>query len=98
MDVGLELKTMLADAAKRLGRNLNGNLEEVRVYAATRMLHLSGLIGQPGYQEALLAERDNVAMMAGIAGINAADAADRELIGAIGGGMALGARMLVGRR
>lgn len=98
MDVGKELGDALAGAASRLGKSLQGNMDELRTYAAERMLHLSTLIGQPGYQEALVAERDNVVLKAGLLAVEGADAADAELVGVITGAMAVGARALIPRR
>lgn len=89
-----ELVTLLKDAGSRLGKELEGTLEDVRGYAAERMLHLSQFVGQEGYQEALIAERDNVALRAGIAATDDADAADRELIGIIAGSLGIAARAL----
>jgi hypothetical protein len=98
MDVGKELGDALKGAADRLGKTLGGNMDELRTYAAERMLHLSSLIGQPGYQEALVAERDNVALKAGLLAVASADAADAELVGVITGAMVVGARALIPRR
>jgi hypothetical protein len=96
MDAGKELVDIVKGAADRLGKGLSGNLDDVRAYAAARMLHLSGLVGKPGYAEALLDERDNVALKLGLAAVSGADAADRELIGTVGGVLAMGARALAG--
>lgn len=98
MDVGKELVDALSGAVDRLGVSLEANMDELRTYAAERMLHLSGLIGQPGYQEALVAERDNVALKAGLLLVDASDRADAELLGLITGAMAVGARALIPRR
>lgn len=98
MDVGKELVDALSGAVDRMGISLETNMDELRTYAAERMLHLSTLIGQPGYQEALVAERDNVAMKAGLLAVDASDRADAELVGLITGAMAVGARALIPRR
>lgn len=98
MDVGKELVDALKAAAVRLGKDLKGDTDELRTYAAERMLHLSGVVGQPGYQEALVAERDNVALKAGLLAVEAADRADAELVGIITGAMGVGARALIPRR
>jgi uncharacterized YccA/Bax inhibitor family protein len=87
---------LIKDQAAEIGRDLGDNLEEVRQYAASRMLHLSAIIEQPGYLEAVRAERDNVALKLGLAAVAVGDAADQRLIGAIGGAIALGARALAG--
>ncbi|MCI0588934.1 MAG: hypothetical protein L0323_19095 [Planctomycetes bacterium] len=54
----------LLDAA---GRRRDVTKLEVRAYAEARARHLATLAGKPGFGEALVAERDNVALFAGIA-------------------------------
>ena len=98
MDVGKERSDAVAGAAKRLGKGLEANMDELRTYASERMLHLSTLIGQAGYEEALVAERDNVALKAGLLAVDSADRADAELVGVITGAMVVGARALIPRR
>lgn len=91
-----EMVELLRDAGRRLGRELNEDgLENVRAYAAERMLHLSTFVGEDGYYAALIAERDNVALRAGIEITEAADAADYEFLGIIGGVLGTAARALV---
>lgn len=94
MNIGQEFQRMLENTAARLGRELQANMDEVRLYASERMLHLSTIVDEPGYDEALLAERDNVALRAGLNAVSAGDAADREIIGVIAGSLAIGARAL----
>ena len=91
-DLAQELEQLLIAAAERLGRTLESS--DLRNYISERMLHLSNIVAEPGYMEALIAERDNVALQAGLELVDAADAADRELIGLISGGLALGARAI----
>lgn len=93
-DLSKELQQLLEGAAERLGRDLQNSGTDVRNYIAERMLHLSSIVGQAGYDEALIAERDNVALFVGLEVVDAADAADRELLGLIGGGLAIGARAI----
>lgn len=85
----------LEAAAKRLGISSALELSGVATYAAERMQHLSTLVGDPGYEQALAAEVDAVALRAGIAAVDAGDAADRELFGVIFGSIAMGTRLLV---
>ena len=89
----IDFGDLLQDAATRLGKSIE-DIEAVKVYAAQRMFHLSTIIGQPGFDRALIAERDSVVLMSGIAAVAAADAADRELIGFITGILGLGAAAL----
>lgn len=94
MEVAEEFKRLLEDAGARLGREFQGDLDEVKLYASERMLHLAAIIAEPGYAEALLAERDNVALKLGMASVGAADRIDRELLGLIAGGLGVAARAL----
>jgi hypothetical protein len=85
------LFSTIEDAAARLGIMLQGDLAEIREYFAARTLHLSTLAGQPGYMEAVIAERDALALKLGLVSVNQADGADRELLGTIAGVMAVAA-------
>lgn len=91
-----EFVNVVAESAKRLGRTLKGNLDEVRAYAAERMQKLAQIAaaGEPGYAEALVDARDNLMLKAGLEAIDGADAWDAELWGTAGGALALGARLL----
>lgn len=94
MNLAQELERTLQDSAQRLGIELQGNLDDVRGYAAERMLHLSSIVDEPGYHEALVAETVNVALAAAGEAVDSADALDRELVGLVGGFLAAGARAL----
>lgn len=65
---------------------------EVAEYVATRASHLSKAINEPGFQQAVLAERDNVALFAGISAVNLAEAQQLRFMGLIEGSLTLGAR------
>lgn len=90
MDIAKEFEDLLV-AAKQ---ELRGNLAELVTYTAERAAYLSTLVGQKGYQEAVLAERDAVALKAGILSVKTADAADARLIGMIHVILGLGAKAL----
>lgn len=89
-----ELTALLVDQAKAAGKELKADLESVRAYAAARLAHLVTCVGQPGYQEALIAEANNVAMEAAITAIDQAEAADARLVGIVQGVLAVGAKVL----
>lgn len=89
-----DLEHLLETAVRETGVELTQGSKEVATYAAQRAVFLAGLVGRPGYQQAVIAERDNVALFAGISGVNAADGAQQKLIGVIQGALALGARAL----
>jgi hypothetical protein len=90
-----QFKSLLESTADRLGVELKAQGVDVRDYAKKRMLFLASILGEPGFDLALLAERDNVALKAGIAATSAADAADVELRGVILGALSIGARAIV---
>lgn len=85
-DLGQRLDELLA--------SYRGGLNSVREYAAQRMLDLADALGEPGYEEAVKAARDSIALEAGMAAVDAADATDREMLGAIGGFLTAGAEAL----
>lgn len=93
MNVGEEFERLLTEAGQRLGKQIVTT--GLREYAHERMLHLANIVDQPGYLEALEAERDNMILKAGIGAVNMADAADAEIIGIISGALAIGASALV---
>jgi len=82
-------KEQLESALTETGLQLQRSAAEVAAYTAQRALHLSTIVGQPGYAEAVKAERDAVALYAGITAVNNADAADNRIIGIIQSGIAL---------
>jgi len=92
--VEVQIVGLIEAAAARLGRTLGEDAAELGSYAADRARHLAGLVGQAGFEEALLAERDAVILKAGLLAIAAGDAADAELAGIIGGALGMAARLL----
>tara|TARA_R110000803_G_scaffold20201_12_gene52267 strand:- start:1703 stop:2008 length:306 start_codon:yes stop_codon:yes gene_type:complete len=91
-----EFGNMLEQAGVELGKEFEQSIKDIREYAAQRMMHLSMIIDEPGYLEALVAERDSIALFAGIKTVQIADAADAQLIGTIGGAIRIGALALAG--
>lgn len=92
----LEFKILLSDTAARLGIQIDGNMDEVRLYAAERMEHLSTIVDQRGFHEALVAEAANVTMKAAGRAVDMGDAADAELFGVIAGALGIAARAIAG--
>lgn len=95
MDIGKELIGLLRDELEMTGRCLKDGGRGLAKYAAARAKHLSKLVGQPGFDEALEAERDNVMMRATLQLVDEADAADARLLNLLHGALALAARLLV---
>lgn len=96
MNIGEEFERILVDGARELGVSLGGSLADVRRFASERMLHLANIVDEPGYLEALRAERDKVALELALNVTDEADAADARLVGIISGALAIGARALAG--
>jgi hypothetical protein len=71
--------------------------DEVAEYAEARGRHLAGILasGEAGFAEALIVERDNVALAAGIAVAGAADSIALRALGVIQGVLAMLARVMV---
>jgi hypothetical protein len=92
-----QFSAALDTALKETGLQLQKSAHEVATYAALRSVHLAGAVGQKGFQEAVVAERDAVALYAGIQLVAAADAADditlsrarNRLVGLIHGALAM---------
>lgn len=91
-----EFAALLKATTNRLGTSAAADFDEVRIYAADRMRHLATVIGENGYHEALQAEAANVALKAAGAAVTNADALDREFVGIVTGGLAIGARAIAG--
>ncbi len=89
-----EFRDLLSDFLDETGAELRGDLNAVVLYANERTAHLSTLAGQPCFQEAVRAERDNVMLEAAINTVDAADGTDQRLIGLVQGALAIGAKAL----
>jgi hypothetical protein len=93
-NVADQLIATLNAAAERLGTSFAGALEGQRQCISTTMLDLSAAVDEPGFEENLIAARDSIALGAGIAATEEADAVDAELVGILTGGLSLAARAL----
>lgn len=81
----------LAQAIKAVGKDLGDDLDTLKLYAAQRAVHLSLIVGEPGYEEAVMIEAQNVALKAGILTVETADATDARVVGVIQGALRIGA-------
>lgn len=84
----MNLRETITDAARRLGVELHGSADKFHELGATLILNLELAFGEPGYDEALLAARDILALEAGINAVDMGDAAAAELKGVIFGFLA----------
>ena len=85
---------LLERTAKETGRSLKASAVEVATYAADRAAYLATISGEPGFEQAVKAERDSVTLRAGIAAVAEADAIDQRVVGIIHTGLLIGARAL----
>lgn len=81
---------------KDTGRELSVSTEEVRAEAANQLQKLAMAAGEPGYDRAVIAARDNVALVAGLKSVSNADHVDNRIIGVIQGALFVGAKALAG--
>jgi hypothetical protein len=84
------LRGALDAAIRETGAMLHKSSADVAVYAAQRAAHLATIVGQAGFDEAVVAERDAVILFAGLSAVRNADAADERIVGLIHGALAIG--------
>ena len=80
--------------SQSVGKALEDAADDMGAYALERAEHLAEIINEPGWEQALLAERDNVALRAGINMVHEADAIDVRLNGILEGALAFAAGIL----
>lgn len=79
-----------------LGVGAEAARAELAEYAAERAAHLSAIVNEPGFPEAVRAERDNVALKAGILAAEVGDEVNQGLLAALAGGLGFAARAIAG--
>lgn len=94
-DIAVELEKLIRSNAKELGADLKADVTSMSMYAAQRATHLSTLVGQPGFEEAVIAERDSVALRAGISAVRAADRMDQRILAILQTVLTVGAKALL---
>jgi len=87
-DILVQLKAQAAE----VGQDLADTGEALAVYTAERLDHLALIAGEAGFEEAVVAERDNVALKATTDAVTEADAIDARVMAVLRGGLALAAR------
>lgn len=76
------------------GSDIETDWDELRAYAAERMNHLATIVGQSGYELALVAERDSIALKAGVFAVNAGVNAEQRWTGMIQGALITVAKVI----
>lgn len=88
------LLDMVRDVGAELGLAVDTSSEQVRAYIASRMLHLSSVVGEPGYLLAVRKEAANVFLESVGRAFDVAVAADVSLWNVVVGGLVMAARLL----
>lgn len=91
-----DARRLLEDAIRGTGKELKVSLDQLALYTAERSAVLATLVGQPGFEQAVTVERDNVALRGAIEIGRSAAAADQRTIGIIQGILFFGAKKLAG--
>jgi hypothetical protein len=87
-------KELLEKTVRETATELKVGAAELALYASERAAHLSSIVGQPGFNAAVQAERDNVAIKGAIKLQDQATRADERFLGLIHGALAFGASAL----
>ncbi len=95
LGVGRDLVGLIQLQASQVGQEIGADVDELARYTAERAAHLALCVGEPAFEEALLAERQNVALYAAIKGVERAHQVDGRLLAAIRGALSLAAHALV---
>ena len=95
-DIGDELLALLKSAADELGDLGLENLDDARAYAAERARHLASIVSEPGFDEAVIAERDAVLLRLGISAVDTADGIDQRVIATVHTVLRIAAKALSG--
>lgn len=91
MDTTSTFKDLLDAAVKETGAKLKEAPAVLAGYMAERAAHLSTISHEPGFEKAVRAERNNVALRAGIEAHNTASLMDHQLLGLIQGALRVAA-------
>ncbi len=91
-----EMIAELRKQAEEFGEELGDAVDDVAAYAAERSRHLAGILmnGEPGFQAAVLVERDNIALKAGLAAVQRGDELDERIKGSLLGALQFAAKAL----
>ncbi|MCK5131716.1 MAG: hypothetical protein KAR40_06135 [Candidatus Sabulitectum sp.] len=88
-----EIKNLLQSTLDSAGAKLKGDVDELAIYTAERAVALQMVAGLPGFDQAVIAERDNVMLKASILVTEGADHADQLVMGVITGALHIAATL-----
>ena len=95
MDVAKEFLALLTEAVEETGVDFVESKEVLATYAAERAQHLSTIAHEPGFGQAVIAERNNVVMHAGFEISHDLGSIESRWIGMIGGALRIAAIALI---
>ena len=78
-----ELVGELRAQAEEYGVSIGEAAEDVAAYAAVRTQALANAVGEPGFSDIVLAERDNVALRAGLRAVQEGEVLDARIDAAL---------------
>jgi hypothetical protein len=81
----MNAEDLLRQALKETGANLKISADELVRYTAEQAARLSLAAGEPGFDKAMIAARNAVALKAGLNATLEAEAADARMVGVISG-------------
>jgi len=96
MDLRPQFKALLDSVVRETGISLKKTTAQVANYMAERAAHLANGATEDGFPEAVLAERDNVLLFAGVAAVGNAQAFDSRVLGIVQGALFIGIQALAG--
>lgn len=96
MNTRAEFKALFDESLTRLGGNIKTTSDELSTYASAHADRLATILSnnEPGFDQAVIAARDAVALKAGLLAGATAGAIDREWLGLIAGGLRFAAAAL----
>lgn len=94
MGVKADVLLILKDALEETGVSLKKSAEEVALYTSERADNLAFAAAEPGFEYTVRAERDNVALFAGLEAADTLDAQEMRVVGVIQGLLVFAAKML----
>lgn len=85
---------MFKELAKQTGKDFGEAGKIAADYAAERAAHLASMVGEDGFEDAVLAERDAVLLKLGVLATDRADRTDQRIVGVVQGALRMVAVML----
>ena len=89
----MDFEDLLKSTLGELGVNLSVTTSELATLVREQSAKLALAQGEPGFEEVLVAARDNIALKAGLALHEQARGADQRIIGLIHGALGVGASL-----